>query len=71
MESNRYDPRELIVNWGVVFRGDLDDIKHLKKHIADFLDKTSIRLIYQSTNPNRMWIKSETKIEDESNDKDF
>lgn len=68
MESNRYELTDLIVNWGVVFRGDLDDIKKLKEHIADFLNKSSLKLIYQSTNPNRMWIKSETKIEGDGSD---
>ena len=53
------DFSKMIFTYGVVFRGDLDGIKELKKRMNTYIDDSGLTVIYQKIDPRKMRISVE------------
>ena len=60
---------DTIMNFAMVVKGEIDDIKELKLIIEKEVDKlnekgSNVKLIYQKNSPKRLWIEEERESRD-------
>lgn len=48
---------EVKVNYAIVLRGDLDDVKEVSVGLETLLKKWNVVLVYQETSGNKLWIR--------------
>ncbi|MFA5132786.1 MAG: hypothetical protein WC444_05695 [Candidatus Paceibacterota bacterium] len=53
----------LLVNYGVVFKGNAEDIQQLRQDISDLLIRRNSKIIYQKTTTNKIFL-NDSMMED-------
>lgn len=47
------------MNLGIIISGEIDDLKELKKHMAEFMMDKQLKAVYQTISPNKLMITKE------------
>jgi len=69
MNRNDHEFLDTIVNFGIVFRGDIEKIKQLKQSISELTAEGSVKIVFQTLSADRIWIKRGNESRGDMNEK--